>query len=939
MPILLLALILLFTDVLTAQGNSPLFSIQQIEIGSDPTIPNQYLIGWSLVASGSDDPISYGPEDEISGEVVLTVRNVETGEIIAQPKSTTFANVANLTDIPLGDSFNYSAEVILSLADGGGTVISGPVDVLVFVQDIQPPGQKDCDRILAAFFEAKSLCEKDTSALESALESAQVAYDEAEFEMHLERARRAQIQSELAEADKKRNRLFNQEARQQAEKIDRENDLFESARQYWADRSNMPTMFLRGPAPGDNYTSVDLGGGVSLYFDRAHDTAAEGDHYSRLAQLDSDAYWSRGIGYRDLIDAIENICSDIEATQKEIADCDALIGMLIRSGNHQGPYDLDFQAAAEALQRAQSELDECLLTKQAACARAEQLAEELEKCLRENELAGDLGEAVVDGEDAENDLTETDGFLKEMPEGVRGSDSSADQDANEAERLGDESKKCLEEARQAAANAKAAIAAGDLEEAERQAAIAKSKSAAAKNLAAQAKQRAQRALIRGQSQADNVRRKAMIIRENELRDLTEWQCKREACIRFILDQTLGELPDDLTFDEIEDLKSALSDIISISGDADTAIDILQQTDAGPGTQALLASVQGKLRAAINTLNSLKDKIDGLSDTIEELAQLKANLDSILTDIDPDSPDAPIQRARQFGAWLNLLGEGLDRTLSKLPFAQILTGYLTFLFDSYTEAIEAIDEIQRIKFENALQSYLGQRNCGIVLLRLKQAQENGTDLIEFFVNEARNDSNINVALSGDEINSANFRLIVSQLMLKKLTECCEGQLTSVEPEISYSMWLDGFIDGGVILFSESLPVKSVIIDPFDINADGSGDGIPNFVKYFFNQDPRLLEPIPFQIKSVEFGPDQLALTFPRLRGVTGVEYTVEESSSLGADASWTEITGLQEFYPQIQNRIDEVYAFPLATEDQSIPEDFKFYRIRILIPESDIIPAF
>jgi len=922
--------------LLRAQSTEGEFLLVNIDVASDPAIPNQFVVAWDMVDPMTETFVPYTPEDDYTASV--TVSATVQGDLL-QIEGTTSANTISLEGVLPESEEGYAVAIVLE--DEFGSVIASG-----FVQGVTPlrnnltePVQQDCDKILADLFEQKEICEKDTSELEAAYQAALEAADAAEEAMNQERARRAEQRSIIAEAARKRNQLFNQLDDLNADKTDLEDALFDKAKEYWTEERGGPAeFFLQGPPPdpAEEYITVDLGQGVSLYFSRSQYSPGEAARYSSIAQRQFDGDWAWRNEYEDIQDAIQATCDDIAETQEAIAECDAIINAAVASGNHQGPADTEYRAAIAALEEAREALAACLLEKQIACDRAEKLAEALERCERENAIAMDLNDAIGDGEEAENDIREAEEALGGVPEGVRGSGSRADRDAGEAETCQDEAEALLAEARQAAAEAKAALDAGDLDTAETKAAEAKMKAAQAKAKAAAAASSAATAKTNGIDEAADAVEEALAQRERELRNLNEWQCKREACIDYIVSQVVNDIEGDLTLAELEELKSALADVISLSSDADTAMDLIQASGAATDdVKAVLQSVQGKLRAAIGRLNQLQDKIDGLTGTIEELVNLKANLDALLNAPDPNSPDAARDRARQFGAWLNLLSTGLDKTISKLPFAQIITGYLTFLIDGYNAALEAIDEIQRDIIESRIDDYVNRRGCGFYLARLKEMQaEGGTiqDLIDDFIADARADEDVQLIFSDNDnaLQSQNFEIVTAQLVLERLARCCDDQLESEAPEITYSEWLDGFNGGGGVQAAAAIGILAVT-DPAE---DTSGDGVPNFVKYFFNQDPNAMAPAPFRIEVVDFGPDAYALVFSRIRGLTDVEYVVEQSPTLGDGETWTLVTGLEEFYPDPESGIDEVYVFPRATEDPGLIDPTQFYRIRFVFTENE-----
>ncbi len=638
--------------------------------------------------------------------------------------------------------------------------------------------------------------------------------------------------------------------------------------------------------------------------------------------------FSKTLAYADSVSAIEALVQSIADKEAEVAQIDADLAAAVASGNHQGPADSEYRTKVATFEAAREAYEACVEEKEALCAEIQRLTKELERCEKEAAIAKDIGEAESDKDDAEADSEAAREDLEAIPEDVRGGSSPAGTKAREAEEKKNKAEAAAEAAEEHTDEAEKKVREGDPEGAAEEAKKAQEEAAKAKAAAEEAKRLADEARDLAEEEESERRLQEMEERRRQLRELERWQKKRKAAIDYLIGEAVQDMDGQLSPEDLQVLRDTLAELIDLGNSARDGMEELQAAGASgaPDIDAFLDDLQNRLDSLIGPLEDLKDKIDGFADVFEKIVEVKTQLDIITT-----NADSPQERARQFGAWLNLVAVGLDETVGNVPIVQFVTAYFSFLVDGYFAALDGIDQIERNIAKSILRGNVPM-SCGKYLMGLCEGKTID-DFVEEVMARVR-------SLPDNVLDRLNLEIVEAEARAQiaaRIAECARNQLKEPPPPIKYTDWVQNSVgspqqEPGTAWYNDRQRFDVNSPDPLNPLANLAGDGIPNFAKFALGMDLERTAEYPFTIANLPFKPleDAIGLRFTINQGAQGVARVVEWSSSLAPDAVWSEIDGITDIFPGT-NREDPavVYFFPEGGSITALPESAHFFRLRII----------
>jgi hypothetical protein len=903
------------------------YQLQNIDLSPVPVIGNTFIADWELADPLTGEAIPDGILP-VHYSILLLGFDSDVGDFLPIGE---FLSESSDAAIPAGltDGYAELAMVISAFNDNNELLDTSdftpvnPGSAVVYVRDAT-----DCIELLDLYLNARDACAaKDCSDLKTAMEQAYEDFQAALEAAEIEKARREQLTSQIPALQKQSIQCYNdldqlaEDLQQAKEDLIADLQAHFDARAVAASPNNQAALPIAqsdgSPSSGTNvnfqiapgvYGSIDVG---------FTPTANELANMTALMENDIQSKFANTPEYQNGIAGMNAIQSAIDAKEAELAQIEEDLAAVVSSGNHNEPWDQDARAKEAVFLDARTAYEECAAEKKALCDHAERLARELERCEKEAEIGRELGGAQEDEEAADDAIADAEEDLQGIPESIKGGDSPAGSRARDA-------KDCIDlaMAEKAAAEAhineaKAKIAAGDLTGAAAAAQKAKEAAERARQLAVDAKIKAKQALTRSNNEVRDNRAAALRLQERQLKEFERWQKRRKACIEYLTWQALSPIADQFTPDELADAASVLEDLMGLGGDLRTAMEIWGDNPAGSEmVNQAIKDLKGQLENILGKLQPLKDAFDGFNDLYDKISQMAASL-SMITD-DPDLPG----QGQKFGQWLESVGFILDETVGNIPILQFVTGYFSFLVDGYFAALEGIENIKETEF-NALVALDqgGLPSCGTILNWLCEGMTIPQMAQAFMA--GFEDATLNSL-------SADMALFIDWLEAKigiALNECCEEQVKTPPPPVTYSEWIDAgnFVTPVHILQPMSDMDVTDITDPL---ADSSGEGIINYVQFYFDIDPTAYGfwPVRPEWLQWETGQMAMALVFQRLAGVTGVQTALEWSPDMSPD-SWMEIPGVIDFYPQTDGT-ESIHFFPTNESLRPINPSDGFYRLKL-----------
>lgn len=168
------------------------------------------------------------------------------------------------------------------------------------------------------------------------------------------------------------------------------------------------------------------------------------------------------------------------------------------------------------------------------------------------------------------------------------------------------------------------------------------------------------------------------------------------------------------------------------------------------------------------------------------------------------------------------------------------------------------------------------------------------------------------LSGTPAVAGNYTIVIERYNSLGETAAQSFQLTvTASSTTNFSDWTATFPS---LTGNNSAP-----------NADPDADGVSNLMEYFMALDPTAPEPPP--LTATMNGTDSIGLTYTRSKTATGLTGTVESTSTLGTNATWTPVNPLADtLVSETATHETRRASVPVAPSDTQ-----KFLRLRVTTP--------
>lgn len=918
-----------------AQDEPPVLGIFDVRSGSSVAVPGETIVTWLPVDLETDLPLGGDALNSLGFEVDLFLRQ-EGGPSFELAMTRSVATpVATFFDLPPPESGLIPAVSVRAVSLDGS--ILGQTGIIPLALEPNEPielSPNDCQEAFDRWREALRRCHSfDCDPLLDGLKAAMAEMSAAERALRAAEARQEVLGDKIGDLIKKLAGLNADVDRLDGETNALEKKLATSVGDHYAMRGGQAPPhpgFGFGPAPAEeegDWLTFQVEPGVTGRFHSPNfQDRRDLDRWRDLVQADLDSDLRRSGAYRDCVEALEAQRATLDAATQERNACQADLDTAVASKENLVPLEQAYLDAALAVKAARSAYEACLRAEQEACAEAVLRGKIYRLCDQERDIAEQWNLYLILIEAAKGAIREGGSILDDIPGAVFDDVGPTGEKTRAAREATNRAADLRSAAEDAAEEARLAMEAGDLELAEAKAREAAQLASSALDAAEEARRCVNQA--KGLSDAfvyDRIN-EANRTRANQRQKLREWQRRRNACLDYLIENSIGDLSDEpVTRDEIAQAREAFDKLRRFMELHDQAVDTIDDlTRADLFEDSLVNEMREQLADVIASLGDVVDKFDGLADMLGDLADLAGNLAMMASD---DS--SPLANARKFAAWLQSIEIVYDNTVGNLPLVSEVLGYLTFLTDGYFAALEGIEQARRSRYENhvGLRTRLATFACPRI-----QEYLAGSLTIAQVVAAVTADLNLEDIFNADPegFDGDAFNRVVTTMVGERLLECCQEHLEIAPPPITYSAWLDrgqvvaAAANGG---FSSRQAPAQVATGPLD---DANRDGVPNFVSYFLDLplDAIVAPHLAVSHAAWDATDGALLLTVEQFSGALEVDVCIEWRPDLEAGSSWRELSGTFQYDAPDALGQQTLHFFPLTSDSETRTTSNGYYRLRL-----------